>query len=92
MTEIADPVAHNGRRVLKHTEPTTTIRVFLHGYNYAGTLDEEIVMSAFGEGCVASLARRLLVFGHSPDTQLEVRRGGHIVGRLALRDAARSKD
>jgi hypothetical protein len=87
MTEIADPVAQKGRRVLKHAEPTMTIRIFVHGDNYAGTLDEDIVMSAFGEGCVASLARRPLVLGHSPDTQLEVRRDGHIVGRQSLREA-----
>jgi hypothetical protein len=66
--------------------PLGRIRVFQFGKHFVSAAAGDL--TATGPECLATLARKYLALGHSPDQELDVERGGDHIARLSLREAA----
>jgi hypothetical protein len=83
---MRDYVPDTSNAALEGDDILPPIRVFQFGKHFVSA--EGGALIATGPECLATLARKLLALGHSPDQELDVERGGDHIARLSLRDAA----
>jgi len=66
--------------------PRERIKLFLYADGFC-SVDNGLMMSAFGGGALQTIARKMLALGYDPEQELDVHRGGESVQRILLRDA-----
>lgn len=65
-----------------------TLRVYFHGSQFASAENATVALSARGPKALETLARELLMTGVDPDTEIELHRGGVVIGRTSVGEAA----